>query len=89
MKAYSLAYNEDLFVYGINDFIICCGYKGNLIKEYFKNYLLHQSKVTFNLKDNEMEIHQNNTEQWKITLVDTGDNTMTGTFKKSQRLCNK
>ena len=70
MKIYS--------AYGINDFIICCGYKGNLIKEYFKNYLLHQSKVTFNLKDNEMEIHQNNTEQWKITLVDTGDNTMTG-----------
>tara|TARA_B100001093_G_scaffold132296_1_gene124850 strand:- start:13953 stop:14729 length:777 start_codon:yes stop_codon:yes gene_type:complete len=64
--------------HGVNDFVICCGYKGNLIKEYFKNYFLHQSDVTFNLLDNSMEVHQNNSEPWTITLVDTGKNTMTG-----------
>ena len=70
MKIYS--------THGINEFIICCGYKGYLIKEYFKNYFLHQSDVTFEMQDNSMKIHQNNTENWKVTLVDTGENTNTG-----------
>lgn len=64
--------------YGINDFIICCGYKGFLIKEYFNNYLLHVSNVTISLKDNSLKVDNNKTEPWKITLVDTGENTMTG-----------
>ncbi|MEW6006207.1 MAG: glucose-1-phosphate cytidylyltransferase [Stygiobacter sp.] len=64
--------------YGYNEFIICLGYKGFLIKEYFANYYLHQSDVTFDLKNNSMEIHHNNSEPWKITLVETGLNTMTG-----------
>lgn len=64
--------------YNINDFIICCGYKGYIIKEYFANYFLHTSDVTFDMKDNSMEIHNKYTEPWKITLVDTGENTMTG-----------
>ncbi len=64
--------------HGVNDFIICCGYKGYLIKEYFANYFLHMSDVTFSLRDNTMKIHQNQTEPWQVTLIDTGDNTMTG-----------
>lgn len=64
--------------YGLNDFIICCGYKGDVIKEYFSNYYLQKSDVTFDLKNNKMEIHQNDVEPWKITLVDTGLGTMTG-----------
>lgn len=64
--------------YGINDFIICCGYKGYLIKEYFKNYFLYNSDITLSLKDNNFTIHENKTEPWKITLVDTGKETMTG-----------
>lgn len=64
--------------YGINDFIICCGYKGYVIKEYFSNYFLHQSDITFDLSKNTFEIHKKHTEPWKITLVDTGENTMTG-----------
>lgn len=64
-------------VHGINDFIICCGYKGYLIKEYFANYFLHQSDITFDMKDNSSKIHQNNAEPWTVTLVDTGENTMT------------
>tara|TARA_X000001036_G_C20652072_1_gene795450 strand:+ start:976 stop:1749 length:774 start_codon:yes stop_codon:yes gene_type:complete len=64
--------------YGINDFIICCGYKGYLIKEYFSNYFLHTSDVTFDFKDNTTKVHHQNTEPWKITLVDTGEITMTG-----------
>ncbi len=64
--------------YGINDFIICCGYKGYVIKEYFANYFLHMSDVTFNLKENKMHVHQNNSEKWNVTLVDTGEKTMTG-----------
>ena len=64
--------------HGVNDFIICCGYKGYLIKEYFSNYFLHQSDVTFHLNDNSMRVHQNNAEPWKVTLVDTGEKTMTG-----------
>jgi len=64
--------------YGINDFIICCGYKGYVIKEFFANYFLHQSDVTFNMKDNKMEIHQKRVEPWSVTLVDTGDDSMTG-----------
>ncbi len=64
--------------YGINDFIICCGYKGYVIKEYFANYFLHTSDVTFNMSDNSMEVLSRNSEDWKITLIDTGENTMTG-----------
>lgn len=70
MKTYS--------AHGVNDFIICCGYKGYIIKEYFANYFLHQSDVTFCMKDNSMQVHQNNAEPWTVTLVDTGENTMTG-----------
>jgi glucose-1-phosphate cytidylyltransferase len=70
MKIYS--------TYGVNDFIICCGYKGYLIKEYFANYSLHMSNVTFNLKNNIMTVHKNNSEEWTVTLVDTGLNSMTG-----------
>jgi glucose-1-phosphate cytidylyltransferase len=64
--------------YGINDFVICCGYKGYVIKEYFANYFLHMSDVTFDMTNNSMQVHQRNAEPWKVTLVDTGDNTMTG-----------
>lgn len=64
--------------YGVNDFVICCGYKGYVIKEYFANYFLHMSDVTFNMIKNTMEVHQRNAEPWKVTLVDTGDETMTG-----------
>lgn len=64
--------------HGINDFIICCGYKGYVIKEYFANYFLHTSDVTFDLNNNEMAVHEKRAEPWKVTLVDTGDNSMTG-----------
>lgn len=64
--------------HGINDFIICCGYKGYVIKEYFANYFLHMSDVTFNLRDNSMEVHNKRAEPWSVTLVDTGDDSMTG-----------
>lgn len=64
--------------YGINDFVICLGYKGYVIKEYFSNYFLHMSDVTFCMQENTMEIHQKYAEPWKVTLVDTGEHTMTG-----------
>jgi glucose-1-phosphate cytidylyltransferase len=64
--------------YGLNDFIICCGYKGYIIKEYFANYFLHMSDVTFDMVDNSMNIHQRKAEPWRVTLVDTGDHSMTG-----------
>lgn len=70
MKIYS--------AYGINDFVICCGYKAHIIKEYFSNYHLHCSDVTFDLQNNSMEVHTNGAEPWRVTLVDTGDGTMTG-----------
>jgi glucose-1-phosphate cytidylyltransferase len=70
MKIYS--------AHGVNDFVICCGYKGYMIKEYFANYFLHQSDVTFCMKDNSMQVHQNKAEPWSVTLLDTGENTMTG-----------
>lgn len=70
MKIYS--------AYGINDFIICCGYKAYVIKEYFANYFIHMSDVTFDMSSNRMEVHQNNAEPWRVTAVDTGANTMTG-----------
>lgn len=70
MKAYS--------VHGINDFVICCGYMGYVIKEYFANYFLHTSDVTFDMTHNRMEIHERHTEPWRVTLVDTGDTTQTG-----------
>jgi glucose-1-phosphate cytidylyltransferase len=64
--------------HGINDFIICCGYKGYIIKEYFSNYFLHQSDVTFCMKDNSIKVHKKRAEPWTVTLVDTGINSMTG-----------
>lgn len=64
--------------HGVNEFIICCGYKGYIIKEYFANYFLHMSDVTIDLSKNNMEVHNQRSEPWKITLVDTGDNSMTG-----------
>jgi len=70
MKMYSF--------HGINDFIICCGYKGYVIKEYFANYFLHMSDVTFDMQKNEMQVHNKRAEPWRVTLVDTGDNSMTG-----------
>jgi glucose-1-phosphate cytidylyltransferase len=70
MKSYS--------AHGVNDFIICCGYKGYLIKEYFANYYLHMSDVTFDMRNNSMQVHQNDAEPWKVTLVDTGEMTQTG-----------
>jgi glucose-1-phosphate cytidylyltransferase len=66
------------YAHGIREFIICCGYKGYVIKEYFANYLLYESDVTFRTKKNEMQIHENGAEDWVITLIDTGDATMTG-----------
>ncbi len=70
MKTYS--------AHGINDFVICCGYKGYVIKEYFANYFLHMSDVTFDMSENTMHVHHKRAEPWKVTLVDTGDNSMTG-----------
>jgi glucose-1-phosphate cytidylyltransferase len=64
--------------HGINDFVICCGYKGYLIKEYFANYFLHMSDVTFDMRSNRMEVHHKRAEPWNVTVVDTGDNAMTG-----------
>lgn len=64
--------------HGINDFVICCGYKGYLIKEYFANYFLHESDVTFNMQKNSMQVHHERAEPWVVTLVDTGENSMTG-----------
>lgn len=64
--------------HGVNDFVICCGYKGYIIKEYFANYFLHMSDVTFDMSNNQMEVHQRKAEPWRVTLVDTGDDTLTG-----------
>ena len=62
----------------VNEFVICCGYKGYLIKEYFANYFLHMSDVTFDMANNHMQVHQHKAEPWKVTLIDTGEDTMTG-----------
>src|SRR5215210_8591387 len=70
MKTYSF--------YGYNDFIVCLGYKGYMIKEYFANYFLHKSNVTINLKDNSINVHETEAEDWKITLIETGSETLTG-----------
>jgi len=70
MKIYSF--------YGINDFVICCGYKGHVIKEYFANYFLYQSDITFSMQENEMKVHEKRAEPWTVTLVDTGESSMTG-----------
>jgi len=70
MKGYS--------AHGVNEFVICCGYKGYLIKEYFANYFLHMSDVTFDMQHNQMEVHQRKAEPWRVTLVDTGEDTLTG-----------
>ena len=64
--------------HGVNDFVICCGYKGYVIKEYFANYFLHMSDITFKINNNEMEVHHRRAEPWSVTLVDTGDASMTG-----------
>jgi glucose-1-phosphate cytidylyltransferase len=64
--------------YGINDFVICCGYKGYVIKEYFANYFLHMSEVTIDMSNNAVQVHHQNAEPWKVTLVDTGESTQTG-----------
>jgi glucose-1-phosphate cytidylyltransferase len=64
--------------YGFKEFVICCGYKGYLIKEYFANFSLHNSDVTIDIKKNEIKVHKNNNEDWKITLIDTGDDSLTG-----------
>jgi glucose-1-phosphate cytidylyltransferase len=64
--------------YGINDFVICLGYKGYVIKEYFANYFLHMSDVTFDMEHNRMEVHEKNAEPWRVTLIDTGQDTLTG-----------
>lgn len=64
--------------HGIQDFVVCCGYKGYVIKEYFANYFLHMSDVTFDMRDNRMDVLQNKAEPWRVTLVDTGEQTMTG-----------
>ena len=64
--------------HGINDFVICAGYKGYIIKEYFANYFLHMSDVTFDMENNTMEVHQKKAEPWRVTIIDTGDETMTG-----------
>ena len=64
--------------HSVNEFVICCGYKGYVIKEYFANYFLHMSDVTFDIANNQMEVHQHKAEPWKVTLVDTGDETLTG-----------
>ena len=70
MKIYS--------AHGVNEFIICCGYKGYIIKEYFANYFLHMSDITFDMSENQMEVHQKKAEPWRVTLVDTGNETLTG-----------
>jgi len=70
MKIYS--------AHGVNDFVVCCGYRGYLIKEYFANYVLHMSDVTFDMANNSMEFHEKHAEPWRVTLVDTGDDTLTG-----------
>ena len=70
MKGYSY--------HGVNDFIVCLGYKGYVIKEFFANYFLHMSDITFDMENNSMEVHQASAEPWRVTLVNTGDNTMTG-----------
>lgn len=70
MKLYS--------AHGINEFVVCCGYKGYVIKEYFANYFLHMSDVTFDMEKNEMQVHQRKAEPWRVTLVDTGEETLTG-----------
>ena len=77
MKIYS--------AHGVNDFVICCGYKGYVIKEYFANYFLHMSDVTFDMANNQMEVHQQKAEPWRVTLVDTGENTMTGGRLQARR----
>ena len=77
MKIYS--------AHGVNEFIICCGYKGHVIKEYFANYYLHASDLTFDMKNNDLEVHKNTAEPWKVTLIDTGEGTMTGGRLKKVR----
>jgi len=81
MKLYSF--------HGVDEFIICCGYKGYLIKEYFANYFLHMSDVTLDMQTNEMQVHCRKAEPWKVTLVDTGENTLTGgRLKRVQKYLN-
>lgn len=82
MKTYS--------AHNINDFVICLGYKGYMVKEYFKNYFLHSSDVTIDIKNNKMEVHQIHAEPWRVTLVDTGEKTMTGgRIKRAKKYANE
>lgn len=82
MKSYSL--------FGINDFVICLGYKGYMIKEYFSNYFLHSSDVTIDIKNNQVEIHEIKAEPWSVTLIDTGENSMTGgRIKRAKKYANE
>ena len=83
MKMYS--------AHGVNDFVICCGYKGYVIKEYFANYFLHMSDVTFDIERNSMEVHERKAEPWRVTLVDTGEGTLTGGRLKrvAEYVCNE
>ncbi len=74
MKLYS--------AHAVHDFVICCGYKGYIIKEYFANYFLHMSDVTFDMANNQMEVHHQKAEPWRVTLVDTGEDTLTGGRRK-------
>ncbi|WP_292747146.1 sugar phosphate nucleotidyltransferase, partial [Methylophaga sp. UBA3191] len=71
--------------YGVNEFIICLGYKGYVVKEYFANYFLHMSDVTFDMANNEMQVHEKHVEPWKITLIETGEDTQTGGRLKKVR----
>lgn len=76
--------------YGLNDFVICCGYKGYVIKEYFANYFLHNSDITFDVKTNEQVIHNNSSDPWRVTVVDTGETTQTGgRIKRVERYLDK
>ena len=81
-----LAYYENLLYYGINDFIICPGYKGHIIKEYFNNYLLHSSDVSFSFKVKKTKVNDKIIEPWNVRVVDTGQNTMTEKNKKNKEI---
>ncbi len=80
-----MAHNENNSAHNINEFIICLGYKGYLIKEYFINYFYHMSDVTIDMQTNTTEIHHNKSEPWLVTLVDTGEHSMTGGRLKTHR----
>ena len=85
-----MAYYEDYSSYGINKFLICCGYKGYIIKEFFSNYVLHMNDITINMKNDSIKVHSKTADPWEVTLVDTGSDTMTGgRIKKIKRYLKK